>query len=60
MMGKDNNAGDLEETRRIMERLVRTPPKPHKGDGKTTGKKVETPAKPTPKRAPVKRRGKSD
>jgi hypothetical protein len=30
---KQDDDGDLAETKRIMERLVRTPPKPHKDKG---------------------------
>jgi hypothetical protein len=42
---EENDRDDLEETKRIMERLVRTPPKPHKpkSDDNRTGKKGEMP-----------------
>lgn len=48
----NDGVDDLEETKRIMERLVRTPPKPHKdkGEEKPTGKKGESPEKPARKR----------
>lgn len=44
-MDDPKDEGDLEETKRIMERLVRTPPKPHKDTG---GKRARDsrPAKP--------------
>lgn len=48
MTGQDDK--ELAETKRIMERMVRTPPKPHKG------KSAERPAG---KKAPAKKRGSS-
>ena len=46
-MSKSNDGADsddLAETKRIMERLVKTPPKPHKGKGeeKTAGEKTRS------------------
>lgn len=34
---KEDERDDLAETKRIMERLVRTPPKPHKSDAGNRG-----------------------
>ena len=57
-MGEPPKDDDLDWTKRVMARLVRMPPKPHKdkGEGQPTGKNGESLAKPAPQRAPAKRR----